>query len=43
MISLYLPSDFSSKISIILDNISSQVADKVGFWPMDELIHHPWQ
>ena len=33
------------QISIIHDNISSQVADKgkVGYWPMDELIHHPWQ
>ena len=30
-------------ISIIHDNISSQAADKrrIGFWPMDELIHHP--
>jgi hypothetical protein len=37
----HLPSDFFFQISIIHDNSSSQVGDKrkVGFWPMDELIH----
>ena len=36
---------FSIQISNIHDNFSSQVVgkEKVGYWPMDELIHHPWQ
>ena len=39
----HLQSDSFIQNSITHDNISSQVADKrrVGFWPMDELIHHP--
>ena len=40
----HLPSDFHPNFNHQWQHfITSCWQDNVGFWPMDELIHHPWQ